>query len=164
MQEILSSLKIDQKINRLANQVLENCFEEKEIHIGGIVGNGFILATRLANIIAENADLKVNLFEIKLNKKEPWSDTIELTSDKKNLENGFIVLVDDVLNSGKTMQYALIELLQFPTKAIKTVVLVDRKHRRFPIKADFVGLTLSTTLKERVEVILEKNQQKAYLV
>lgn len=164
MQEILSGLKIDQKINRLANQVLENCFEEKEIHIGGIVGNGIILATRLANIIAENSDLKVNLFEIKLNKKEPWSDTIELTSDKKNLENGFIVLVDDVLNSGKTMQYALIELLQFPTKAIKTVVLVDRKHRRFPIKADFVGLTLSTTLKERVEVILEKNQQKAYLV
>ena len=96
-----------------------------------------------------------------MNKKEPWSDTIELTSDKKKLENGFIVLVDDVLNSGKTMQYALIELLQFPTKAIKTVVLVDRKHRRFPIKADFVGLSLSTTLKERVEVNLEKKPAKS---
>lgn len=87
-----------------------------------------------------------------------------MTEDKSRLENGYIVLVDDVLKSGKTMQYALNELLQFPTKAIKTLALVDRQHRRFPIKANFVGLSLSTTLKEHVEVVLSEKEQKAYLV
>ena len=80
------------------------------------------------------------------------------------MKNGYIVLIDDVLNSGKTMQYALMEVLQFPTKAIKTLTLVDRTHRRFPIKANFIGLSLSTTLKDRVEVILSENEEKAYLV
>ena len=164
MQKILSSQEIDKKINRIAHQLLENCFEEKEIHIGGIVGNGFTLAKRLGSIIKKHSDLKVNLFEIKMNKNEPWSEAIELSADKSTLKNGFIILVDDVLNSGKTMQFALVEILQFPTKAIKTVTLVDRKHRRFPIKADFVGLSLSTTLKERVEVTLSAKEQIAYLV
>tara|TARA_B110000503_G_scaffold37168_1_gene60798 strand:+ start:131 stop:625 length:495 start_codon:yes stop_codon:yes gene_type:complete len=163
MQEILSSTDIDQKVTRIAYQLLENCFQEEEIFIGGIIGNGDVLAKRIAEIIKTNSDLKVHLFEIKIHKSEPWSNPIELSQDKSKLKNGYIILVDDVLNSGKTMQYALIELLQFPTKAIKTVALVDRKHRRFPVKADFVGLSLSTTLKEHVEVVLTKNNQQAFL-
>lgn len=164
MQEILSHLQIEQKINRLAHQLLENCFEEKEIFIGGIQGNGYILAERLSSIIVANSDLKTNLFEVKLNKSEPWSKDITLSMDQKKMENGYIVLVDDVLNSGKTMQYALVKILQFPTKAIKTLTLVDRKHRRFPIKANFVGMSLSTTLKQHVEVDLKSKKNKAYLV
>ena len=104
------------------------------------------------------------MFEIKINKKNPWDGPITLSTPKEEMENGYIVLVDDVLNSGKTVQYALVEILQFPTKAIKILALVDRKHRRFPIKADFVGLSLSTTLKEHVEVDLTKENKKAYLV
>lgn len=164
MQEILTNQEIEQKINRLAHQIIENCFEEGEIHIGGIVGNGVHLTNKLSVIIKQHSDLKVNTFEININKSEPWSEPITLSADVDSLKNGFIILVDDVLNSGKTMQYALTEILRFPTKAIKTVALVDRKHRRFPIKADFVGLGLSTTLKERVEIILDKSEQKAYLV
>jgi len=164
MQEILSTLQIDQKINRLAHQLLENCFEEKEIFIGGIVGNGIALASKISKVIRENSDLTVHNFEIKVDKSEPWANDITLSEDKSRLENGYIVLVDDVLKSGKTMQYALNELLQFPTKAIKTLALVDRQHRRFPIKANFVGLSLSTTLKEHVEVVLSDTEQKAYLV
>lgn len=164
MQEILSHVQIEQKINRLAHELLENCFEEKEIFIGGIQGNGYILTERLSKIIGANSDLKTHLFEVKLNKSEPWSQDITLTLDKGQMENGYIVLVDDVLNSGKTMQYALVEILQFPTKAIKTLTLVDRKHRRFPIKANFVGMSLSTTLKQHVEVDLKSKKNKAYLV
>jgi len=163
MQEILSRTDIDQKVNRIAYQLLENCFQEKEIFIGGIIGNGTVLAKRIAETIQSNSALKVHQFEIKIHKTEPWSNPIELSQDKSMLKNGYIILVDDVLNSGKTMQYALIELLQFPTKAIKTVALVDRKHRRFPVKADFVGLSLSTTLKEHVEVVLDENNQQAFL-
>jgi len=164
MQEILSKQDIEKKINRLAFQLLENCFEEKTLFLGGIVGNGIILANRIAKIIKTNSDLHVVVFEIMINKSEPWAEKTLLTANKEDLKNGYIVLIDDVLNSGKTMQYALMEILQFPTKAIKTLTLVDRTHRRFPIKANFVGLSLSTTLKDRVEVVLSGNDEKAYLV
>lgn len=163
MQKILSSVEINQKINRLGHQLLEDCFEQTEIFMGGIAGNGLELAHRLAEIVEQHSDVKVNLFEIRINKNEPWSEAIELGTDRTRMKNGYIVLVDDVINSGKTMQYALTEILNFPTRAIKTVVLVDRKHRRFPIKADFVGLSLSTTLKERVEVSFSAEEQAAYL-
>ena len=164
MQEILSKQDIDKKINRLAHQLLENCFNEERLFLGGISGNGIILANRIADIIRQHSDLEVVVFEIFINKSEPWSEKTRLTAEKEALKNGYIVLVDDVLNSGKTMQYALMEILQFPTKAIKTLTLVDRTHRRFPIKANFVGLSLSTTLKDRVEVVLDGDKTKAYLV
>lgn len=164
MQEILSSLEIEQKINRLAHQLLENCFNEEQVFIGGISGNGSALSKDIAAIINQHDSIKVTTFEITVDKKEPWAVPIKMTLDKEELKNGFIVLVDDVLNSGKTMQYALVGLLQFPTKAIKTLALVDRKHRRFPIKANFVGLSLSTTLKNRVEVVYTDSEKKAYLV
>ena len=82
----------------------------------------------------------------------------------KKLKKGYVIIVDDVINSGKTMQYALVKILEKPTKIIRTMVLVDRKHRRYPIKADIVGISLSTTLKDRVEVDLNKEESKAYLV
>lgn len=164
MQEILSSQEIKQKTERLAHQLIENTFEEKKVFIGGIQGNGIILANTLAEIMREHLDSEITVFSIKVNKNEPWSEDIILSSPRENLKDAYIILVDDVFNSGKTMQFALVEILQFPTKAIKTVALVDRKHRRFPIMANFVGLSLSTTLKERVEVDLTEGNEKAYLI
>lgn len=164
MQEILSKVSIEQKIVRLAHQIIENTFEDEEIYLGGISGNGFILAEKLAEIIKSNSDQKVELFKINVNKENPWDGKTSLSIDQKSLKHKMILLIDDVLNSGKTMQYALIKLLDEPTKAIKTVALVDRKHRRYPIKADFVGLSLSTTLKERVEVNFDPNNLSAYLI
>ena len=75
-----------------------------------------------------------------------------------------IIIVDDVINSGKTMQYAVVKILEQSIKSVKTVALVDRMHRRYPIKCDFVGMTLTTTLGERVEVIEKEGQLEAYLV
>ena len=163
MQLILNENEIEQKINRLAHQIIENSFEEKDLFIGGISGNGFKIAQKLRSIIAENTYQNTHLFEINLNKEEPWASPIQLSATKESLKHGYILLVDDVINSGKTMQYALIKLLEQATKAIKTVALVDRMHRRYPIKADFVGLSLSTTLKERVEVFEEHDTFKAFL-
>lgn len=163
MQIILDNTQIEQKIVRLAHQLLENTFEEGRIYIGGIQGNGYLLAQELAEIISNEKQPEVVVFEIKINKEEPWSEPITLSIDEKDIKKGFLVLVDDVINSGKTMQYALVKLLQQATKAIKTVALVDRQHRRYPIKADFVGLGLTTTLKNRVEVDLSEGNKKAYL-
>lgn len=163
MQVILNHQQIQQKITRLGHELLENCFEENKIFIGGIQGNGFELAKKIAAIISKNSDISVNQFEIKINKTEPWKEEVSLSIDEDKLKKGFIILVDDVINSGKTMQYALVKILEQPTKTIRTVVLVDRKHRRYPVKADIVGLSLSTTLKDRVEVVLGTTDSKAFL-
>lgn len=164
MLNILNHKEIQQKITRLGHQVLENCFEEPIVYIGGICGNGILLAKEIQKIMSENSDQKIVVFEINVDKDEPWNHPITLTIDEKELKNAYIILVDDVLNSGKTMQYSLMKFLERPTKSIKTVALVDRTHRRYPIKADFVGLSLSTTLKERVEVTLNDTDSKAFLV
>lgn len=163
MQVILNHQQIQQKITRLGHELLENCFEENKIFIGGIQGNGFELAKKIAAIISKNSDISVNQFEIKINKTEPWKEEVSLSIDEDKLKKGFIILVDDVINSGKTMQYALVKILERPSKTIRTVVLVDRKHRRYPVKADIVGLSLSTTLKDRVEVVLGTTDSKAFL-
>lgn len=163
MQIILNHQQIQQKIIRLGHQILENCFEEERIYIGGIVGNGSIIAYKLAEIIRANSQLEVVCFEITVNKDEPWSEKIILSIDEKDLKKGYIILVDDVINSGKTMQYALMKFLEQATKAIKTVALVDRQHRRYPVKTDFAGLGLSTTLMNHVEVDLNETDSKAYL-
>jgi pyrimidine operon attenuation protein/uracil phosphoribosyltransferase len=164
MNTILDHTAIEQKINRLAFEILENTFEEPVIFIGGICGNGFRMANALATILRANSDQTIHVFEIIVNKEEPWKDPIELSIPDSDLKNAYIFLVDDVLNSGKTMQYSLIKFLERATKSIKTVALVDRTHRRYPIKADFVGLSLSTTLKERVEVEFLDSNSRAYLV
>jgi pyrimidine operon attenuation protein/uracil phosphoribosyltransferase len=132
--------------------------------LGGICGNGIVLAEKMKDIIEKESNLQIQVFEITLDKIDPLRNPIKLTIEESSLENAYVILIDDVINSGITMQYALKKILQKPTKSIKTVVLIDRMHRRYPIKADFVGLSLSTTLKESVEVFLEPNSYKAILV
>ncbi len=164
MQIVLTKTQIDQKIMRLAHQILENASEEKTIYLAGICGNGIRIANELKKILAPQTDLEIHVFEITLDKDYPLEHPVTMNLDSSELKNGFIVLVDDVLNSGKTMQYALVKLLEQPAKAIKTVALVDRRHRRYPIKCDYVGITLSTTLKDRVEINFDEENYAAYLV
>src|SRR3954468_15808270 len=149
--KILSTLQIRQKINRLAFEVYENNFSEKEILVVGIDGNGYKVAGQIADTLKEISPLKVKLGKITVNKEEPWKGEPRVDFTEKEYVNKTVVLVDDVLNSGKTLMYAVKLFLDKPVKKINTVILVDRSHTRFPVKADFVGLTLSTTLQERIE-------------
>lgn len=162
-QIILTHIQIEQKINRLAHQLLENTFELDTIYIGGITGNGIILAEKLKKIIEKNSAQKVILFEVVLDKEAPLSKPIELTIDAKELSEQTAILVDDVLNSGKTMQYSLMKILEQPVYKIYTVTLIDRKHRRYPIKANFFGLRLTTILMDHVEVSLAEGNYSAQL-
>jgi len=163
MQIILEHPEIERKIFRLAYQILEQTIHQQHLFIGGIQGNGLILAKRLKEIMDKHGGPEVVVFEICINKEEPWLEPIKLSIQDDDLKNGYIILVDDVINSGKTMQYALIKFLQQATHAIKVLTLVDRQHRRFPIKADFVGLSLSTTLKNRVEIDLSGSRFFAFM-
>jgi pyrimidine operon attenuation protein / uracil phosphoribosyltransferase len=163
MQIVLTKEQIDQKITRISHQIIENSFNEQTIILVGICGNGLQIAHKILKKLSENTTQNLKLFEVTVNKENPIEHPIEINTTTSVLKNEFIVLIDDVLNSGKTMQYALLKLLEHPVKAIRTVALVDRRHRRYPIKCDFVGITLSTTLKDRVEVDFEQKDYFAYL-
>lgn len=164
MQLVLNQHQIDQKINRLAHELLENTYGEKALFIGGIVGNGDVFARQIADIVRKNSSQDITVFTIDLHKDLPLEHVITCSIDPSILKGQTVILVDDVINSGTTMQYALMKILEQPVRSVKTVALVDRLHRRYPIKCDFVGMTLTTTLKERVEVMPSNGGLEAFLV
>jgi pyrimidine operon attenuation protein/uracil phosphoribosyltransferase len=151
---ILDKTQIQQKINRIAYQILEDNLNEKEIVLAGIWDRGYKLAIRLREVLLKISDFKIILLRIDLEKNN--SKLIAKTDQEENKwKNKVIILVDDVLNSGKTLAYGLGVFLNTPHKKIRTVVLVDRSHKIFPIATDFVGLQMSTVLKEHVDVVLD---------
>jgi len=158
---ILNEKQIEQKINRIAYQVYESSSEEKDIIIAGIMPNGYILAEYIAKVLQKISPIKVKLVKVTVDKENPADKEGEFDLDEKEFRNKVIVLVDDVLNSGKTMIYGAKYFLKAPVKRLQTLVLVDRNHTRYPVKADFVGLSLSTTLQEHVSVELEKKGKEA---
>ncbi|MEI8136388.1 MAG: phosphoribosyltransferase family protein [Bacteroidota bacterium] len=159
--KILDTLQIDQKLSRLAYEIYENNFSEKELLLVGIDGNGYKVANHLCEKLKKISPLKITLGKIKLNKDMPWEGQPITDFDEKEFVNKTIILVDDVLNSGKTLMYAVKLFLDKPVKKINTVILVDRSHTRFPVKADFVGLRLSTTLQEHIEADFSKKGKEA---
>ncbi len=163
--KILNTTEIQQKLNRLAYEVYENNFTEKSLLIVGIEGNGYKVAASLSKKLEEISSIKIQLGKIKLNKDKPWEGEPEIDFDQKAFVNKTTILVDDVLNSGKTLIYAAKLFLDKPIKKLSTVVLVDRSHNRFPVKADYIGLTLSTTLQEHIETDFSKKGNEAvYLI
>ncbi len=159
--ELLNARQIQQKLNRLAYEVYESNFAEKEILIVGISGNGYTVARRLEEIVKKISPLKTSLGKISLNKENPFDGEVQLDFSEKDYSNKAVVLVDDVLNSGKTLIYAVKAFLNKPVKRLNTVVLVDRSHTRYPVKADFVGLSLSTTLQEHIVADLSKKGKES---
>ena len=150
--QILSAKQIQQKLNRMAWELYEANYKESNIVIAGIIGNGYVIAERLKTIIEEISSINVILAEIKINKKEPFKIPIELNLSEDDYTGKAVILVDDVVNSGKTMIYGVKHFLNVPVKKINTTALVNRKHLRFPIRTDYAGLVLSTSIKEHVAV------------
>lgn len=161
---ILDKKQIQQKINRIAYQILEDNLNEKEIVLAGIWDRGYKVALRLKKVLAKISDLKITMLKIELDRLN--SKLVANTDlDESHWKNKVIILVDDVLNSGKTLAYGLGVFLNTPHKKIRTVVLVDRSHKIFPIATDFVGLQMSTVLKEHVDVVIdvEGEEDRVYL-
>jgi pyrimidine operon attenuation protein/uracil phosphoribosyltransferase len=160
---VLDERQINQKLDRIAYEIVENNFDDETLFLVGIKGNGYEIAKELSKRLENIGEQKIVIVELFIDKKNPLEHEITTSVSLEEFDNKTIILIDDVINSGRTMQYALIKLLERPTKRVKTVALVDRKHRSFPIRCDYVGLTLSTTLKDRIEVDLE-GVKSAYLV
>ncbi|MEX1187770.1 MAG: phosphoribosyltransferase family protein [Bacteroidia bacterium] len=152
LSQILDSNKVNQKIKRIALEIIERTYSEEHVVIVGIESSGFELAKRICLELEHFESKKFPCFSIKINKPSPLDQPISTNVNTSELGNSVVIIIDDVQNSGKTMAYAVKYFLQFPVKAIQTCVLIDRRHNRFPVRADYVGLSLSTTLKEHVSV------------
>lgn len=160
---ILNHQELEHKIKRIAYQIYETFADEDEIILAGIASNGYILAQKLGIILDNICELKITLCELKINKSNPFDD-ISTSITKETYTDKSIVLVDDVLNSGTTLIYGVKHFLNVPLKKFKTAVLVDRNHKKFPVKADFKGISLSTSSKEHVRVVFENNNDYADLI
>ena len=159
---ILNHEEITHKIKRIAYQIYESNVNEKEVILAGIDSNGYILAKKLKANLDKISELNTVLCKVSIDKKNPLNP-IKTSLDTEDYANKSIVLIDDVLNSGSTLIYGVKHFLNVPLKQFKTAVLVNRNHKKFPVKADFKGISLSTSLNEHVEVVLEGKIHEAYL-
>lgn len=149
---VLNHKQIEQKINRIAHELHENNFEEKELIILGIENRGALVAERLAKLLKDITDIKISLGSIKIDKDAPLDKEIACSISAEDAQGKTVILVDDVLNTGKALIFAARFVLGMDVKRLQTVTLVDRRHRSYPIRADYVGLTLATTLQEHISV------------
>ena len=159
---ILTHGQIEHKIKRIAYQIYETFVDEQEIVLAGIASNGFTFAKKIAEALETISPIKVILCEVKIDKQNPFKQ-VTTSISSKDYENKGLVLVDDVLNSGTTLVYAVKHFLDVPLKKFKTAVLVDRNHKKYPVKADFKGISLSTSLLEHVDVVFNEKSDYASL-
>lgn len=154
---ILDEEQISNKMTRIAYQILEDNFEEKAIILAGIADRGYVMAQRLKRLLENIAPdrkeillMKVTVGKEKSSLEAQTDVPVDVARDKT------VILVDDVLSSGRTIAYGMGVFFDIPLKKIRTAVLIDRSHHRFPIFSDFYGMKLSTTLKEHVSVSLRE--------
>ncbi len=152
---ILDHRQIDYKIRRIAYQIYENNISEKELILAGIAKNGFVLAQKIKEALDGISKINSVLCEVSLNKKEPLLG-VKTSLKPEAYKDKSVVLIDDVLNSGTTLIYGVKHFLDTPLKQFKTAILVDRSHKKYPVKADFKGISLSTSLSETVKVSFGK--------
>lgn len=160
---ILNNEQINHKIKRIAYQIYESNVEEEQIILAGIAKSGFELAEKLQVELKQISNLEVLLCEVKVNKKNPLEPIITSLPAEDYKEKS-LVLIDDVLNSGTTLIYGVRHFLDVPLKRFKTAVLVDRSHKKYPVKADFKGISLSTSIHETVLVHFKKGEDKVELI
>ena len=153
--EVLDHQQITDRIRRIAWQIYENYHHEDEVILAGIADRGFQLAELLQSKLTEISPLKIQLLRIRVNKKDPLADA-PAVEPQLDFQGKSIIVVDDVLNTGSTLIYGVRYFLDYKVKAIATAVLVDRSHKRFPVKADHKGLSLSTSMLEHVEVKIDR--------
>jgi pyrimidine operon attenuation protein/uracil phosphoribosyltransferase len=159
--QILSEDQIKQKTKRLAIQILENNYGEKELYIMGINNNGMNFAKSIGMYMKRNSEVIIHYVNIRINAANPLETSVELDIDKEKLNDKVVIIVDDVANTGRTLFYAFKPLLDILAKRIEIAVLVDRKHKNYPVTPTYVGLSLATTIAENIEVRLKSVDEKS---
>lgn len=161
--EILNHRQIQQKVKRLAIEIMERNTAEKELIVAGVNNNGMFFAGLLVEQLRDLSDAPIQLTNIKVNAANPAAEEVSIGLELAELNNKPILVVDDVANTGRTLFYACKPLLNILPKQLETAVLVDRTHKSFPIKVDYYGMSLATTLKESIEVFFRDGAYQAVL-
>lgn len=159
---ILNNTEINYKLKRMAYQIYETFINTNEVVLAGISENGLLLANKVKDELDIISDLQIILCKVTLNKNNVF-DEIQISILEKDYKNKGVVIIDDVLHSGTTLIYCVKHFLNTPLLLCKTAVLIDRNHKKFPIKADFKGLSLSTSIQSHVEVVATDDEIIAYL-
>jgi pyrimidine operon attenuation protein/uracil phosphoribosyltransferase len=160
---ILNKTQILQKITRIAFEIYENNIHEKELIIAGIEEGGYKLAEMLIRELKKITPFKLSLVKVTLDKKGPLDSPVNMNCDPREAKDKVIILVDDVLHTGKTFIHGMKPFLAVNVKKIQTVVLVNRSYTHFPVTSNYTGYQLSTTLNDHIQVQLEKNNVGVYL-
>ncbi len=161
---ILNNRQINQKVIRLAYEIIEHNSQEKKIFLAGINNNGYAFAKLLLAQIQSvpGCPLTADLIQIHLDPAKPTLSEITIDVPPGTLKNKNVIVVDDVANTGRTIFYAFTPFMSLLLKKLQVAVLVDRKHKNFPINVDYVGLTLATTIEDHIQVNL--TQKDTYSV
>ncbi len=157
--QILNNKQVRQKIRRLAMEIMERNFDEESIILAGINTRGYQFAEMLMEEMKGIAETELELTNIKINPAAPLSNTIEMGIPLDELENKSLIIVDDVANTGRTMFYAFQPLMGILPRKVEVAVLVDRKHKAFPVTSNYVGLSLATTLNDNIDVRISENRE-----
>ena len=160
---ILSHQQVKYKINRIAYQIYESNVDTPEIVIAGIEGGGLDFAKKIKAALEKITPAEILLCRVKMDKTDPLKSGVSTSLKPEEYKDKSVVLIDDVLNSGSTLIYGVHHFIKTPLKQLKTAVLVNRNHKRYPVKADFKGLSLSTSLHEHVRVDLTSKEYAVFL-
>lgn len=164
--KILNQKQIEQKIRRLSVEILERNWEAENITLAGINENGYLFALHLLAELRQRTAKKIHLTRLTVYLNEhPSTHPSQLEMPVQDLEDNVVIIVDDVTNTGRALFYALHPFLSIKPQKLEIAVLVDRKHKKYPIHPDYVGLSLATTLREHIEIqILKNNEMAAFLM
>lgn len=159
---VLADDAIRNKIIRMAYEIVENNFQEKALVVAGVDGQGYTLARLIVRELKKIAGFEIQLIRIRIDKTAPETSEIVLDAELSSLKRKAILLVDDVLNTGKIISYSMKPFLQIPVRKIEVAVLVNRSHQLFPVRPNYTGYALATTMSDHIEVVLDK-QSSVYL-
>lgn len=160
---ILTQHQIEQKVHRLAIEILENNYGVERLILLGINRRGMRFAEMLIDRLGQISPVDISLFNLRINPQNPLSQPVEIDLPVAELDGQTVIVVDDVANTGRTLFYACKPIMDVLPQRLETVVLVDRKHKSFPIRVDYMGLSLATTLKENIDVHILEDEQAVYL-
>ncbi|BAV07529.1 pyrimidine operon attenuation protein / uracil phosphoribosyltransferase [Filimonas lacunae] len=152
----LNQASAEQKMQRMALEIAEHLSEdEAPLVLIGVRQSGMVLAEKMGVLVKAYLKAPVQVISVTLDKHHPEEVTL---SESVDFNGKNVIVLDDVTNSGRTLLYALKPLLAFFPKRIQTLVLVERMHKHFPIKADFVGLSIATTEQDHIQVEVENGE------
>ena len=154
---ILNNSDIEKKIQRISLQILEDNTDEDSLVVFGISDNGLVIAKKLINHLSKISSIKSNLIKVIIDKDNPI-DSIEYDS-KFDINSSSVLIIDDVSQSGKTLQSVISNLLIYKPTKIKTAVIVNRDQTLYPVKVDYIGISLSTSVNNHVSFISDKNNE-----